>query len=371
MKNTIFCALMLFITTGIIAQININPDPNGEPWLVGGVPEITPEMQAEIDSISNFKLNPSCLLLNLPASVDNSKNPFMRGIFRQNGNSCAQASTVGYMFTYEINYERNIPSNHDSVLYHPSFTYNFLNYGRADSGSRIDDGLRILKEMGCPSIQIYNTSIEQADSTEWITGYEKYYSAIQNRIVDDETIDMVSDSGLFFMKHWLANHNSQDTVGGLAVFAVKHMDSVNYQMIQEGPETGKSIIVSSTYTCKSDAHVLTIVGYNDSIRYDLNNTGTYEENELGAFKVANSWGKSWKRPIDSGYCYILYSLFSDDSIFLNGKDAYICHASFNYEPEITIKAKMTHPNRKYFTNQLGSDTITGNSSPKFTNFLCR
>ena len=31
--------------------INCNPDPNGEPWWAGDLPEITPEIQAELDAI--------------------------------------------------------------------------------------------------------------------------------------------------------------------------------------------------------------------------------------------------------------------------------------------------------------------------------
>ncbi len=123
----------------------------------------------------------------------------------------------------------------------------------------------------------------------------------------------------------------------------------------------------------NDAHALTFVGYNDSIRFDLDSSGTYEASEHGAFKVANSWGKYWPphppNYPDSGYCYILYSLFSDDSVFLNGKDAYICYAMEKYEPEITIKAKMTHPNRRYFYNQVGLDTIAGTDTVSATNIL--
>lgn len=369
MKRLIVFYLMLFWVVSVNAQININPDPNGDPWVVGGVPETTSEIQSEIDLIPKFTLNPECLTISLPVSVDNSTNSYMRDIFLQKFNSCSQAASVGYMFTYEINYIRGYSSNHDSSTYHPAFTYNFLNYGSVDSGSNIHHGLRILEEMGCPSIQTYGKHIYQAVPKEWITGYEKYDSALHNRISSYETINMLEDSGLFYIKHWLFDHNSLDTTGGLAVFAVKNMYGCNDVVIDDGPEQGKSIIVSCSHTDSSDAHALTIVGYNDSIRFDIDSSGTYEENEIGAFKIANSWDKLWPLSYDSGYCYILYSLFSDDSIFLNGEDAYICYAMGNYEPEITIKAKMTHPNRRWFFNQLGMDTIAGSDTVSGKNAL--
>lgn len=112
-----------------------------------------------------------------------------------------------------------------------------------------------------------------------------------------------------------------------------------------------------------DRHVLTIVGYNDSIRFDVNNNNIIENNEKGAFKVANSWGLDWPDDQDSGYCYILYSLFNDTSTFLYGQYAFICYASAYYSPELTIKAKVVHPNRKYFFDEIGCDSLAGNTSP--------
>lgn len=199
MKHFLFWMTVIMNTSIIYAQVNINPNPYGNPWIVGGIPDITPEIQSELDSLPSFQINPSHLIDSLPLNVDNSERIYMRKIFEQYGNSCAQAATVGYMFTYELNYKRNIPSNHDSVCYHPSFTYNFLNFGSADSGTFIQDGLKILKEMGCPTIESYGTTIGNADSTEWMNGYEKYYIALHNRIIKYEKIDFLEDSALLFV----------------------------------------------------------------------------------------------------------------------------------------------------------------------------
>ncbi|MFA6352439.1 MAG: hypothetical protein WCW86_08965, partial [Bacteroidales bacterium] len=45
-----------------------------------------------------LKSNPT-----LPHKVDNSTLPFFPPVFNQFGYSCNQASSVGYVFTYEIN----------------------------------------------------------------------------------------------------------------------------------------------------------------------------------------------------------------------------------------------------------------------------
>ena len=39
----------------------------------------------------------------IPASVDNSKLKYFPPLINQIGGSCAQASYIGYMFTYEMN----------------------------------------------------------------------------------------------------------------------------------------------------------------------------------------------------------------------------------------------------------------------------
>ncbi len=71
----------------------------------------------------------------LPVSVDNSLNKYFPPLIDQKGGSCAQASAIGYMFTYEINrlLDRDAsatPANRFSYQY----TYNLVNEGK-DNGS--------------------------------------------------------------------------------------------------------------------------------------------------------------------------------------------------------------------------------------------
>lgn len=70
--------LSLWLITGLAIKvsaqlINMNPDPNGEPWWAGGLPEITPEIQAELDAIPMLTLSSKSLSTTLPNSVDNSQ----------------------------------------------------------------------------------------------------------------------------------------------------------------------------------------------------------------------------------------------------------------------------------------------------------
>lgn len=74
--------LTLWLLTGLAMQvsaqlINVNPDPNGEPWWAGGY-EITPEMQAEYDALPPLILTQKAISTVLPYKVDNSKKKYFR-----------------------------------------------------------------------------------------------------------------------------------------------------------------------------------------------------------------------------------------------------------------------------------------------------
>ncbi len=72
----------------------------------------------------------------LPVSVDNSTSTAFPPIIDQTGGSCAQASGIGYMFTYEVNtlLHRNAYAS-DANTFSYLFTWNFVN-GGADNGYR-------------------------------------------------------------------------------------------------------------------------------------------------------------------------------------------------------------------------------------------
>ena len=79
MKRIIaFLFMNLILFTGLKAQIiNLNPDKDGDPWYAGGIPEMTPEMEAYIDALPVLELSPEATLVELPSSVDNSQNIYL------------------------------------------------------------------------------------------------------------------------------------------------------------------------------------------------------------------------------------------------------------------------------------------------------
>ena len=76
----------------------------------------------------------------LPPAVDNSTQKFFPPILDQMGGSCAQASGIGYMFTYEINrlLDRDAHASADHRFSY-QFSWNLLNDGQ-DQGDFVDQG---------------------------------------------------------------------------------------------------------------------------------------------------------------------------------------------------------------------------------------
>ena len=171
--------------------INVNPNPTGDPWIAGGFRELTTEEASKIpDLVLPVTLSPVAL----PSRVSNATSPYFRSIIIQSGGSCSQASGMAYVYTYEVNFMRGIPSKDSVHLYPSHFTYNFLNKGDDNNGSNYTDGWQILKECGIPSIADYGGLYPITDSG-WMSGYDKYLRAMDNRVSDYYKIDIGTPAG--------------------------------------------------------------------------------------------------------------------------------------------------------------------------------
>lgn len=291
----------------------------------------------------------------LPASVDNSVYPYLRPVFTQMGASCGQAASVGYNFCYEINRVRGYAANIPENQYPTHFTWNFLNYEDewgVGVGVSYFRSFEILKNLGCPNEATYG-SITFNDPYYWMSGYEKYRQAMQNRIKAVNSINLATHEGLLTLKNWLNDHLDGSITGGVANFYTGI--GVYTHLPATSPEAGKCVITGWN---PSATHALTIVGYNDSIRYDLNHDGLFTNHvdintdgiidikdwEIGGIKFVNSYGVEWA---DSGFCYALYSSlafeYGQGGIWNNS--AHVITVEPDYQPLLTLKADISHTMR--------------------------
>jgi hypothetical protein len=71
----------------------------------------------------------------------------------------------------------------------------------------------------------------------WMSGYENYYHAMQNRIYDAFSIDVSTIEGLNILKHYLHDHLEGSPYGGIASYYATSLHCTTCR--QEHPRPGK------------------------------------------------------------------------------------------------------------------------------------
>ncbi|MCK9617567.1 MAG: T9SS type A sorting domain-containing protein [Lentimicrobiaceae bacterium] len=313
----------------------------------------------------------------MPSYVDNSKFAFFHEIISQGDfPSCQQVSAICYDFTYEIDRSRNLPADIPSNEYPAHYTWNYLNY-EGWNGSSFFFSFDVINKQGTPDIAHYGYDSVVGDML-WMNGYENYYNSMQNRIAKVNRIPLNTEDGIQTAKAFLYDRLDGSPTGGVFTFSAS--SPWNYENIPQGtPEAGKFIMIK---WLSPATHGMTIVGYNDSIRYDLNNDGIYSNQldnnndgvidvkdwEIGAFIFANSYGKDWA---NLGFCYVLYSAmalnYGEGGV--SEQSGYSIDVKANYQPLLTMKVKLTHTSRGKICIKAGvSSDISANEPQHLIDF---
>lgn len=325
-----------------------------------GLTELTTEEYNRIDGLPAWRpITPAgdarLYAPGLPSSVDNSTNMYFRPIFNQSGGSCGQASGIGYNFTYEMNYMRGTSAAYTQNQYPTHYTWNFIN-GGVGNGSWYFDGWDIIRQNGCPNLPTWGGLA--VSSTMWMDGYDNYLAGMDNRVVSYQKIENVNTPpGLEALKTWLYDRGTGAAAGGLANFAVYISGSDYVTLGNDSADAGKSMLVKWG---NDGYHAMTIVGYNDDVKYDFNGDGLYTNDiditndgvvdmsdwEIGALKFANSWGTSYE---DNGFAYMAYKSIADED--KRGVNPFTWNAvhivtTEAYHPvDGALKVEMIHPDR--------------------------
>ncbi len=359
---------LLFVVFGFCLSIsqaqiqNVNPDKNAEPWILGGLRIPSDDEINTIPVLENVKTNGS---KDLPSTFDNSTQPYFRPIFNQTDGSCAQASGVGYLFTYEINRMRGTSANTTANQFPTHYTYNFLNGGSGSNGSWMTDGWEIIKASGCPTVATYGGIA--ASDTYWMSGYDAYTSGMNNRVKEMFAINVGTPDGLETLKYWMYNHLDESPVGSIVNFGAG--------ISNEGYAESGDKIINWGYPVN---HAMTFVGWNDDISYDYNNDGNITNNlditgddvidmkdwEKGALIMVNSWGTGW---MGDGKAYVMYKLLAESSTNggIHANKVYGIHAKETQDPKLFMKVKMTHQIRNQISVRVGVSQNIFAESPEF------
>ena len=312
-------------------------------------------------------------LKTLPSIVDNSTLPFFPGPYAQFlFYSCQQYSGITFDYAYEVNRLRNVSGLLPENRYPAHFTWNFLNWGGQFIGVNFLHTFHALIQQGQMSQAQYGPDTAQR-YLGWISGYEKYEKAFPNRIKGVRAIPVNSEEGILTLKHFLNDHLDGSATGGVACFTAA--GPIDITTIPDGlPEAGKHLVVNWLPWA---THGMTIVGYNDSVRCDLNSDGQFTNNidingdgivdvrdwEIGAFKFANSYGSWWG---DGGFGYALYhamaSRFEQGGVW--NDRVYVVDPDTAYAPLLGMKFSLKYNKRNQLKITAGVSTDTAAELPE-------
>jgi PKD repeat protein len=327
-------------------------------------------------SIPELKAPQNVLKRGLPAIVDNSQNKFFSGIYSQtNIASCQQYCSIRYTFAYEINRLRNRDGKARENGYSALYTYNFGNEGNSDDGVSKFFSWDVLRQQGQMNDSRYPNDFDSTLNVElWASGYDNYFEGMHNRIKNIWSIPTNTAEGILTLKNWLYDHLDGSPTGGVAGFSAWSPNTVNMRTIPDGtPEAGKQVVISWPGPA---VHGMVLVGYNDSIRYDLNTDGQYTNNidingdglvtaadwEIGALILANCYGTWWA---NQGYVYVLYSSMAPNygSGGIWNERVYVVEPDPAYSPQLTLKTTITFDSREKICVRAGIAADTGQPYP--------
>ncbi|HQO09237.1 MAG TPA: T9SS type A sorting domain-containing protein [Clostridiales bacterium] len=383
MKKLVIALMVLSAGLVFGELVNLNPDPNGEQWLAGGWKIPSAEEMKIIDSYPKLRLPEKYKGKEIPYKLDNSQLQYFRPIFNQMGGSCAQASGVGYNFTYEMNSINGTSANITDNQYPTHYTYNFLNSGSGDIGSTYFGGWDIINAGGIPNVTTYGGMWPSTDSETmhklWMNGFDKYESGMSRRILEVITIPVNTPEGLETLKQYFNDYCDGSATGGIVNFAAG-VSWVSISVLPEGTENaGQSVLWKWD---SSVNHAMTFVGYNDSIKCDYNGDGRFTNDldwaggidsngvnipdgkvdmkdwEIGAVLMANSWGLGW---VNGGKIWVAYRTLAmslaEGGIWTNA--VHTIRIRDDFSPSLYMKATISFSDReelKIFAG-VSSDTL--------------
>ncbi len=222
----------------------------------------------------------------LTAAYDLSMTPYFPAIGDQGsqGSCTAWAATYyayGYMEAVDMGWS-GAKSGVLTNLLSPAWTYNKVN-GGVDMGSWEWDNMMVLKDWGAATMATMPYTDE--DYTDWGPP-ESYREAPEHRALEAYHIAYVDSSTVDTVKT-LISQGTPVTFG---------LDATEYT---RAFADGNKIVSANEYNSRGANHANTFVGWDDAVT---------DDGEVGAFRVANSWGATWG---DSGFYWMTYGAFME------------------------------------------------------------
>ncbi|MCM1107773.1 MAG: PKD domain-containing protein [Clostridium sp.] len=310
-----------------------------------------------------------------PDHVNNALTPCFPPVFSQDGGSCGSASRIGYMFTHEINAFRGANSSQLSNIYPTHFTWLLTNSHSGKEGMAMANGIPDATVYGGTTYsRLFGNQDCAHEDFGWMQGYDKWYSAMFNRIERNSfsPYGLDTEQGREYVKNWIWNHNGDNDfcVGGICGIGVA--SACKPAPIGDDPEGRNAAVgvVGQKYVTRwGDGvdHALTIVGYDDRIVFDLDSNNVYGErdkDECGAWIIVNSWGNKWA---NEGFIYCPYKYSFPVRQNENGAwKPEFYHVRKNYRPLRTLRLRMDYLRRSELKLLVGVSANLNATEPEMT-----
>lgn len=280
----------------------------------------------------------------LPDTVDNSQLPSFPPIINQGKlNSCTAVSSTYYQLTHMVGLVRgwDQKSGNNPKRFSPAWTYNLTNNGD-NTGVYLLRSYLMLLGHGAPTLRSFPYAEDPSVPTNyrrWPESEAVWREALQYRLKSFGVLQNDEpDEFIRYVRELLVN--------GHVLTCATNIDGWNRRVIARDPSDPASSRHVGEYICtevstKGGNHAMTIVGYDEDVWVDLNGNGKVEEQETGALKLANSWGRGdW----NGGFRWLHYSalrkIHADGagarSSALYNNEAYWMVPRAFYEPTTTV-----------------------------------
>ncbi len=379
MKKRLLFAVALFgmaLTTTAQDVVVVDGIPVDQTRMPGWTPRGTPDW-----SVMTPWGNPALKdEVTLPDHWNNVDTKYFPPRFNQAGGSCGAASRIGYMLTHELNAYRNTDASLDENRLPPNFVYPFSYNGSSKDIMAIHNGVpNVVVYGGFPYSSIYGFAESNVNDAGWMTGYEKWYHAMFNRLgsTGNFPTSSATTDGAIAVKRWLYNHNGDETfmTGGVLGLGCA-ASAMGTKAIGSTEANRAAGVVGKAYVHhfgEQVDHAITLVGWDDRVEFDLDANGVYGEennslgqNEVGAWIMVNSWGAGWGT---DGQAYVPYALqgsvshpqtVDGNTVYTGGEGWWpeIYYIRKDYVPQRTVKATVSYTQRSCISISAGvSDNL--------------
>ncbi len=248
-----------------------------------------------------------------PAFVDNSTSKYFPQIGNQGQlGSCTFFAQIYYQFTYMMNRDMDITTTPENT-FSPQWAYNVV-AGTDNLIGPYYDCFSFMQKQG----NVFLSQVPYTlDTTSYSPSEEIWRTSINYRIKDfykidnvgtkDKMITSADDEDLIPIKTALAN-------GEVLTYST-HINSWKNVELKTNPQAPENDKYIGEYAVVAEigsegGHRMTIVGYNDNLWVDINENNRVDQGEMGALKVANSWGDEYA---NKGFIWIAYDALNETS----------------------------------------------------------